>query len=183
MTQTQQKSLISIVFILLIAGLIVSLNVDNQDTQSSVSVITPSNTNTSVDNHAQVTPSNNTNNTNTNTQANTNQTQDPFNPSNNSNNNSNQVSNEATNNDPRLPPGFPKPLPPLDKEEIKQTDALITEADGIIAKMDSLIAGLNLPVVPLSEQQQKELDKRRAIQQQKIKDIKAQLEALKQNPQ
>jgi uncharacterized small protein (DUF1192 family) len=34
----------------------------------------------------------------------------------------------------------------------------------------------------LSEQQQKELDKRRAIQQQKIKDIKAQLEALKQNP-
>jgi choline-glycine betaine transporter len=74
MTQTQQKSLISIVFILLIAGLIVSLNVDNQDTQSSVSVITPSNTNTSVDNHAQVTPSNNTNNTNTNPQANTNQT-------------------------------------------------------------------------------------------------------------
>jgi hypothetical protein len=40
---------------------------------------------------------------------------------------------------PRLPPGFPKPLPPLDKEEIKQTDALIAEADGIIAKMDSLI--------------------------------------------
>ena len=62
MTQTQQKSLISIVFILLIAGLIVSLNVDNQDTQSSVSVITPSNTNiSSVDNPAQVTPSNNTN--------------------------------------------------------------------------------------------------------------------------
>jgi hypothetical protein len=45
---------------------------------------------------------------------------------------------EAVNNDPRLPPGFPKPLP-LDKEEIKQTDALIAEADGIIAKMDSLI--------------------------------------------
>jgi hypothetical protein len=40
------------------------------------------------------------------------------------------------------------PLPPLDKEEIKQTDALIAEADGIIAKMDSLIAGLDLPVVP-----------------------------------
>jgi hypothetical protein len=38
---------------------------------------------------------------------------------------------------------FPKPLPPLDKEEIKQTDALIAEADGIIAKMDSLIAGLD----------------------------------------
>jgi hypothetical protein len=36
------------------------------------------------------------------------------------------------------------------------------EADGIIAKMDSLIAGLDLPVVPLSEQQQKELDKQRA---------------------
>jgi hypothetical protein len=34
MTQTQQRSLISIVFIALIAGLIVSLNVDNQDAQS-----------------------------------------------------------------------------------------------------------------------------------------------------
>jgi hypothetical protein len=42
----QQRSLISIVFIALIAGLIVSLNVDNQDAQSGVSVITPSNTNT-----------------------------------------------------------------------------------------------------------------------------------------
>jgi hypothetical protein len=38
-----------------IAGLIVSLNVDNQDAQSGVSVITPSNANTSVDNRAQVT--------------------------------------------------------------------------------------------------------------------------------
>jgi hypothetical protein len=33
---------------------------------------------------------------------------------------------------------------------------------GIIAKMDSLIAGLDLPAVPLSEQQQKELDKQRS---------------------
>jgi hypothetical protein len=41
MTQTQQRSLISIVFITLIAGLIVSLNVDNQDAQSGVSVIAP----------------------------------------------------------------------------------------------------------------------------------------------
>jgi hypothetical protein len=48
-----------------------------------------------------------------------------------------------------------------------------------IAKMDSLIAGLDLPVVPLSEQQQKELDEQRALQQQKIKDIKAQLDALR----
>jgi hypothetical protein len=39
MTQTQQRSLISIVFIALIAGLIVSLNVDNQDAQSGVSVL------------------------------------------------------------------------------------------------------------------------------------------------
>ena len=170
MTQTQQRSLISIVFITLIAGLIVSLNVDNQDAQSGVSVITPSNTNTSVDNRAQVTSGNNTN-----TPANIQQTQDPFNP----NNHSNQASSEAVNNDPRLPPGFPKPLPPLDKEEIKQTDALIAEADGIIAKMDSLIAGLDLPAVSLSEQQQKELDKQRALQQQKIKDIKAQLDALR----
>jgi hypothetical protein len=54
--------------------------------------------------------------------------QDPFNP----NNNSNQASSEALNNDPRLPPGFPKSLPPLDKDEIKQTDALIAKADGII---------------------------------------------------
>jgi hypothetical protein len=46
MTQTQQKFLISIIFIALIAGLIVSLNVDDQDTQSGVSVITPSNANT-----------------------------------------------------------------------------------------------------------------------------------------
>jgi hypothetical protein len=55
MTQTQQRSLISIVFIALIAGLIISLNVDNQDAQSDVSVITPPNTNTSVDNRSQVT--------------------------------------------------------------------------------------------------------------------------------
>jgi hypothetical protein len=41
MTQTQQKFLISIIFIALIAGLIVSLNVDDQDTQSGVSVTTP----------------------------------------------------------------------------------------------------------------------------------------------
>jgi hypothetical protein len=52
----------------LIAGLIISLNVDNQDAQSGVSVITPSNTNTSVDNHTPVTPT-------TNTPANTKQTQ------------------------------------------------------------------------------------------------------------
>jgi hypothetical protein len=50
---------------------------------------------------------------------------------------------------------------------------VFTNLVGIIAKMDSLIAGLDLPVVPLSEQQQQELDKQRAIQQQKIKDIKA----------
>ena len=174
MTQTQQRSLISIIFIALIAGLIVSLNVDNQDAQSGVSVITPSNTNTSVDNRTQV-RTQVTSGNNTNTPANIQQTQDPFNP----NNHSNQASSEAVNNDPRLPPGFPKPLPPLDKEEIKQTDALIAEADGIIAKMDSLIAGLDLPAVPLSKQQQKELDKQRAIQQQKIKDIKAQLDALR----
>jgi hypothetical protein len=73
MTQTQQRSLISIVFITLIAGLIVSLNVDNQDAQSGVSVITPSNANTSVDNRAQVTPGNNTN-----APDNIKQTQDPF---------------------------------------------------------------------------------------------------------
>ena len=170
MTQTQQKSLISIIFIALIAGLIVSLNVDDQDTQSGVSVITPSNANTSVDNRSQVTSGNNTN-----APDNIKQTQDPF----NRNNHSNQASSEAVNNDPRLPPGFPKPLPPLDKEEIKQTDALIAEADGIIAKMDSLIAGLDLPAVSLSEQQQKELDEQRALQQQKIKDIKAQLDALR----
>jgi hypothetical protein len=47
-------------FIALIAGLIISLNVDNQDAQSGVSVITPSNTNTSVDNHTPVTPATNT---------------------------------------------------------------------------------------------------------------------------
>jgi hypothetical protein len=34
--------------------------------------------------------------------------------------------------------------------------------------MDSLIAGLDLPAVSLSEQQQKELDKQRALQQQKL---------------
>jgi hypothetical protein len=53
------------------------------------------------------------------------QTQDPFNP----NNHLNQASSKAVDDDPRLPPGFPKPLPPLDKEEIKQPDALIAEAD------------------------------------------------------
>jgi hypothetical protein len=39
MTQTQQKSLIAIIFIALIAGLIVSSNVDDQDTQTGVAVI------------------------------------------------------------------------------------------------------------------------------------------------
>jgi hypothetical protein len=58
------------------------------------------------------------------------ETQDPFNP----NNNSNQASSEAVNNDPRLPPGFPKPLPPLDKDEIKQTDALIAVFINLILK-------------------------------------------------
>jgi hypothetical protein len=47
--------------------------------QSGVSVITPSNTNTSVDNRTQVTSGNNTN-----TPANIQQTQDPFNPNNHS---------------------------------------------------------------------------------------------------
>jgi hypothetical protein len=37
----------------------------------------------------------------------------------------NRCNDLALNNDPRLPPGFPKSLPPLDKDEIKQTDALI----------------------------------------------------------
>jgi hypothetical protein len=46
--------------------------------------------------------------------ANIQQTQDPFNP----NNHSNQASSETVNNAPRLPPGFPKPLPPL-KEIIR----------------------------------------------------------------
>jgi hypothetical protein len=62
-------------------------------------------------------------------------------------NNSNQASSETVNNDPRLPPGFPKPLPPLDKEEIKQTDALIAEADGIIAKMDSPFKEIIRPAI------------------------------------
>jgi hypothetical protein len=38
-----------------------STALDNQDAQSDVSVITPPNANTSVDNRAQVTPGNNTN--------------------------------------------------------------------------------------------------------------------------
>ena len=163
MPQTQQKFLISIIAVLLIAGLIFSLNVDDKSVQSSVSVITPSNTNTSVES-MQVTPSN------------TNQTKNPF----DSSNNSNRASSEVVNNDPRLPPGFPKPLPPLDKDELKQTDALIAQADAIVVKMDALIAGLDLPVVQLTQEQQQELDKQQTIQQQKIKDIKAQLEALRQ---
>jgi hypothetical protein len=44
---------VSLLAFALIAGLIVSLNVDNQDAQSDVSVITPPNTNTSVDNRSQ----------------------------------------------------------------------------------------------------------------------------------
>jgi hypothetical protein len=70
-----------------------SLNVDDQDTQSGVSVITPSNANTSADNRSQVTSGNNTN-----APDNIKQTQDPF----NRNNHSNQASSEAVNNDPRF---------------------------------------------------------------------------------
>lgn len=165
MTQIQQKSLISIIAVLLIAGLIVSLNVDDEGVQSSVSVMTPSNANTSVDNRVQVTPSN------------TNQTKNPF----DSSNNSNRASSEVVNNDPRLPPGFPEPLPPLDKTELKQTDALISEADAIVAKMDALIAELDLPEPQLSEAQQIELQQQQVVQQQRIDQIKQQLETIKQD--
>jgi hypothetical protein len=54
-----------------------------------------------TNNCSQVTSGNNTN-----APDNIKQTQDPF----NRNNHSNQASSEAVNNDPRLPPGFPKPL-------------------------------------------------------------------------
>jgi hypothetical protein len=77
-----------------------------------VSVITPSNANTSADNRSQVTSGNNTN-----APDNIKQTQDPFNP----NNHSNQASSETVNNDLRLPPGFPKPLPPLDKDGLSNS--------------------------------------------------------------
>jgi hypothetical protein len=69
-------------------------------------------------------------------------------------------------------------LPPLDKDEIKKTDALIAKADGIIAKMDTLIAELDLPKTILSEAEQAQLNTQRQIQQDRLDDIKAQIEAL-----
>jgi hypothetical protein len=124
MTQTQQKFLISIIFIALIAGLIVSLNVDDQDTSylkaSSCALMSlifccwrarcSSNSFCCCSLNDTAGKSNP-------------QTQDPFNP----NNNPNQASSETVNNDPRLPPGFPKRMA-LDnvseKEAFRATDLM-----------------------------------------------------------
>jgi hypothetical protein len=45
--------------------------------------------------------------------------------------------------------GFPKPLPPLDPEKLKETDDLIATGDAIVAKMNALISTLDLPKIKL----------------------------------
>ncbi|SMN13513.1 hypothetical protein BHECKSOX2_576 [Bathymodiolus heckerae thiotrophic gill symbiont] len=172
MTQIQQKTLIATTIIIAIAGLITSLNISNPE-QSDTSVFNTSNTSTTPNNTQLNTPSD-TPKTTLNNKQNKPNNNDPFNP--------NQT-NTVNTTDPRLPPGFPKPLPPLDPEKLKETDDLIATGDAIVAKMDALIAGLDLPKIKLSKAEQAQLDAQRQAQQTRLDDIKAQLEALQRDLQ
>ncbi|WP_201340071.1 hypothetical protein [Isorropodon fossajaponicum symbiont] len=97
--------------------------------------------------------------------------------------NSNNLINTANDSEynPNLPPGFPKPLPPLDQDQLKQTDDLIAQGDAIIAEIDALIVTLDLPKIKLSKAEQTKLNTQRQSQQTQLADIRAQLETLKQD--
>jgi hypothetical protein len=86
--------------------------------------------------------------------------------------------NATNTTNPHFPPGFPKPLPPLDPEKLKETDDLIATGDAIVAKMNALISTLDLPKIYLSKAEHVQLDAQRQAQQTRLDDIKAQLEAL-----
>jgi hypothetical protein len=143
--------------------LIISLNIGDP-IQPNTSVFDTSNTNTTPSNKQLNTQSNTSKTTPSNKQNN-----NPFNP--------NQTNTTNTTN-PHFPPGFPKPLPPLDPEKLKETDDLIATGDAIVAKMNALISTLDLPKIKLSKAEQAQLDAQRQAQQTRLDDIKAQLEAL-----
>ncbi|CAC9548334.1 hypothetical protein [uncultured Gammaproteobacteria bacterium] len=149
--------------IITLVGLIISLNIGDP-IQPNTSVFDTSNTNTTPSNKQLNTQSNTSKTTPSNKQNN-----NPFNP--------NQTNTTNTTN-PHFPPGFPKPLPPLDPEKLKETDDLIATGDAIVAKMNALISTLDLPKIKLSKAEQAQLDAQRQAQQTRLDNIKAQLEAL-----
>jgi hypothetical protein len=116
--------IIAIAIIITLVGLIISLNIGDP-IQPNTSVFDTSNTNTTPSNKQLNTQSNTSKTTPSNKQNNNN----PFNP--------NQTNATNTTN-PHFPPGFPKPLPPLDPEKLKETDDLIATGDAIVAKMNEL---------------------------------------------
>ncbi len=165
MTQTHKKTLVTVTLIIAIAALITSLNISNPDqpnaplfnTASTNPIPTPSQSTPSTPNTSQSTPN-------------------PFNP--------NQAkANTANTPNPHFPPGFPEPLPPLDPAKLKQTDDLIAQGDAIVAKMNTLIAGMNLPKIEPNPAEQAKLEAQRKIQQTRLDDIKAQLDTLQGDSQ
>ncbi|SFV89499.1 hypothetical protein MNB_SUP05-SYMBIONT-7-105 [hydrothermal vent metagenome] len=162
MNSTQQKISITTIGIIAIAGLITLLNI-SKPTQPTTSVFNTPNLNTT------------SNNTQKNTSHPPNSKPDSKNKQNNNPFNSNQANNAPN---PHFPPGFPEPLPPLDPAKLKQNDDLIAQGDAIVAEMNTLIAGLDLPKIKLSAAEQAQLNTQRQIQQTRLEDIKTQLEIL-----
>ncbi|WP_180334688.1 hypothetical protein [Bathymodiolus thermophilus thioautotrophic gill symbiont] len=164
MIQMQQKKFIAVTIVIALVGLIFSLNIDNPIQSNTTSVFNTSNTKTTP-NNTQL----NTQSSTSKTTLNNKQNNNPFDPS---------QANATNTTNPHFPPGFPKPFPPLDPEKLKETDDLIATGDAIVAKMDALIATLDLPKIKLSKAEQAQLDTQRQAQQAKLDEIKAQLEAL-----
>ncbi|SGZ90695.1 hypothetical protein BTHERMOSOX_1399 [Bathymodiolus thermophilus thioautotrophic gill symbiont] len=160
----QQKKFIAVTIVIALVGLIFSLNIDNPIQSNTTSVFNTSNTKTTP-NNTQL----NTQSSTSKTTLNNKQNNNPFDPS---------QANATNTTNPHFPPGFPKPFPPLDPEKLKETDDLIATGDAIVAKMDALIATLDLPKIKLSKAEQAQLDTQRQAQQAKLDEIKAQLEAL-----
>ncbi|CAB5502281.1 hypothetical protein THERMOS_1567 [Bathymodiolus thermophilus thioautotrophic gill symbiont] len=165
MIQMQQKKFIAVTIVIVLVGLIFSLNIDNPIQSNTTSVFNTSNTKTTP-NNTQLNTQSSTSKTTLNNKQNNN---NPFDPS---------QANATNTTNPHFPPGFPKPFPPLDPEKLKETDDLIATGDAIVAKMDALIATLDLPKIKLSKAEQAQLDTQRQAQQAKLDEIKAQLEAL-----
>ena len=162
MNSTQQKISITTIGIIAIAGLITLLNI-SKPTQPTTSVFNTPNLNTT------------SNNTQKNTSHPPNSKPNSKNKQNNNPFNSNQANNAPS---PHFPPGFPEPLPPLDPAKLKQNDNLIAQGDAIVAEMNDLIAGLDLPKIKLSATEQAQLNTQRQTQQTRLEDIKTQLETL-----
>ncbi|OJA03113.1 hypothetical protein, partial [Bathymodiolus thermophilus thioautotrophic gill symbiont] len=121
MTQVQQKKFIAVTIVIILVGLIFSLNIDNPIQSNTTSIFNTSNTKT--------TPSNTQSSTSKTTLNNKQNNNNPFDPS---------QANATNTTNPHFPPGFPKPFPPLDPEKLKETDDLIATGDAIVAKMDAL---------------------------------------------